>query len=105
MSYQDQQCSYDGPTSPGAGEPVAIELRNPTDVTVLYWMVGFEPGFDVIDSGFLDIPPGPVDDPPEGVETGRYIGVEAGGAGLLRWVFVRGEQQWVPTCYPGCGHD
>jgi acetyl esterase/lipase len=101
LTYQDQQCSYDGPTSPRAGEPVAIELRNPTEVTVLYWMVGFEPGFDVIDSGFLDIPPGPVDDPPEGVETGRYIGVEAGGAGLLRWVFVRGEQQWVPTCYPG----
>jgi acetyl esterase/lipase len=103
MSYQDQQCFYEGPTSVRAGEPVAIELWNPTDVTVLFWMVGFEPGFDVIDSGFLDIPPGPVDDPPEGVATGRQIGVDAGGTGLLRWVFVRGEQQWVPTCYPDAG--
>jgi pimeloyl-ACP methyl ester carboxylesterase len=103
LSYHDQQCSYDGPTSLRAGEPVAIELRNPNDVPVLFWMVGFEPGFDVIDSGFLDIPPGPVDDPPEGVETGRDVRVEAGATGLLRWVFVRGEQQWVPTCYPEAG--
>jgi acetyl esterase/lipase len=103
LTYQDQQCSYDGPTSMPAGVPVAIELRNPTDVTVLFWMVGFEPGFDVIDSGFLDIPPGPLDDPPEGVETGREIGVGAGRAGLLRWVFVRGDQQWVPICYPDAG--
>jgi dienelactone hydrolase len=103
MTYEDQQCSYDGPTSLRAGEPVAIELRNPTDVPVYFWMVGFEQGFDVIDSGFFDLPSAPLDHVPAGVETGHEIRVDAGATGLLRWVFVRGDQQWVPHCLPEAG--
>jgi hypothetical protein len=61
MAYENERCSYDGPTSLGACEPLAIELRNPTAVPVLFWMVGFEAGFDVVDAGFFDLPPAPVD--------------------------------------------
>jgi dienelactone hydrolase len=103
MSYENERCSYDGPTSLTSGEPIVIELNNPTAVPVLFWMVGFEAGFDVVDSGYLDMPPGPVDRSPEGVETGHYITVPAGSTGWLRWVLVRGHQQWVPYCLPEAG--
>jgi hypothetical protein len=100
LSYEGQQCSYDGPTTLPAGEPVTIELRNLADAPVLFWMVGFEEGFDVAGSGFFDRPSASLDDVPEGVETGHETRVDAGATGLLRWVFVRGDQEWVPHCYP-----
>jgi len=103
MSYEAQRCSYEGPTSLQSGEPVAIQLENPTDVPVLYWMVGFETGFDVVQSGYFDLPPGTLDAEPEGIQTGHWIRVGPSSVGLLRWVMVRGDQEWVPHCLPEAG--
>jgi dienelactone hydrolase len=103
LSYEDGRCSYDGPTSLAAGEPVAIEMRNRSAVSVLFWMVGFEEGFDVVDAGYLDWQPKPLDAQPAGVETGRWLRVGADTIGMLTWVLVRGHQQWVPYCFPEPG--
>ncbi len=103
MTFEGDRCSYGGPTSLRSGEPMAIELVNRAGVRVYFWMVGFEEGFDVVDSGMLAWPPGPLDPSPKGVETGRWVRVEPGSTDLLRWVPVRGDQQWVPYCNPEAG--
>jgi dienelactone hydrolase len=100
LTYETEQCSYDGPTALGAGEPLAIELRNRADVPVLFWMVGFDQGVEVLDSDLFERLPLPLDDTPEYVKTGRWVEVPAGTTGLLRWVLVRGNLEWTPFCYP-----